>query len=110
MFEKPRLETFSCFLAPSIDNSHRPRREPPLRAAREAGYIICSIFHRAREREISATRNFSELFPSSLASAVATRKDVPWECTLTITGPLRAFIARLGGAHTTAILLAAIKY
>lgn len=29
---------------------------------------------------------------------------------LTITGPPRGFIAHLGGVHTTAILLATIKY
>lgn len=46
MFEKPRLEAFSYFLAPSIDNSQARR----VLAARD--WIICSIFLRKISRHL----------------------------------------------------------
>lgn len=87
-------------------------------------WIICSIFLREISRHLLFTagtsrRNSSPFLPAvspSLPSFSVLVGDrihrcvgMYRECTLTITAS-RAFIARLGGAHTIAILLAAIKY
>ena len=106
MFEKPRLETFSYFLAPSIDNS-QANRERVVR-----GWIICSIFVDEISRHLlfagetlSRGSSFLSFFVSLRVDGIHGRVRMYRECTLTITAP-HAFIAHLGGAHTIAILLA----
>lgn len=97
MFEKPRLGTFSRFLAPSIDNSQACYEVP----------TICSLFLPSFSFKIVSFFRLSSLSLSSspvytCRRVVGTRTSVHntemyRERKLTITGPPRAFIAHLGG-------------
>lgn len=95
-------------LAPSIDNSQTNREW------HETGLFAPS----SSPRDLSSPSfRHGSPFPPPRFSSLSSRldsvrrphKDIPRERTLTITAS-HAFIARLGGAHTIAILLVAIKY
>lgn len=119
MFEKPRLEMFSYFLAPSIDNSQAQRHGQ----AKPRSWIICSIFLRGISRHLlfameTPPRSLSLSLSVLLSPSPRLRYGLPVEWPhkdvrgmyVDYYGRARAFIARPGGAHTIAILLAAIKY
>lgn len=90
-------------LAPSIDNSQTNRER------HETGLFALSSSMRSLFAFFSPRFLLSVSFLPPCFDSVRPHKDVPRECTLTITAS-HAFIAHLGGAHTIAILLAAIKY
>lgn len=125
MFEKPRLGTFSRFLAPSIDNSQACTQ---LRGSNficslsfllplplKSSLFFASPLSLSLFVFVTLTSSSHLSFRYTCRRVVVARTSVHntemyRERKLTITGPPRAFIAHLGGVHTTAILLATIKY
>ena len=136
MFEKPRLGTFSRCLAPSIDNSQASVYPPgsnylfflssvsSLKRALSSPLLSSSALRFMRNSPLLFPARWLCLFSRHIWMRVSHRRDTHThtrthqpghtrmyrERKLTITGPPRAFIAHLGGVHTTAILLATIKY